>query len=141
MTQTPHMWKLHTFTTWLTRSSNMKAVSNVTPNVFSLSDTVMKQLATITNGGTGVLDNFCSVPKKQISDFRIILFQGVSLPCFILLHDHGTDAVRTSLRGTRKVTRIITIISVITNHEIFCYSAIMYSVSSKHVQACRKHER
>ena len=61
----PNMWKLHAFTTLLTKSSNVRAVFNVTPSVFSLFNTMMEQPATVTRGGSGVLDNFCLVPRKQ----------------------------------------------------------------------------
>ena len=61
--------ELHAFATLLTYSSNVKAASSVTPCVFSLSDTVMGQPATVTVDGSGVLDNFCPVSKKQTFDF------------------------------------------------------------------------
>ena len=48
-------------------------LSNVTLSVISLSNTVMSQPATVTVGGSGVLDNFCPIQKKQtfnLSGFR-----------------------------------------------------------------------
>ena len=46
----------------------MRTTSNVTPSIFSLFDTVMGQPATVAVDDSGVLDNFCPVPKKQTSD-------------------------------------------------------------------------
>ena len=44
----------------------MRAASKVAPSVVSLSDIVMGQSATVTDGSS---DNFCPVPKKQPSHF------------------------------------------------------------------------
>ena len=78
MWRRPHMWKLHAFAMLLTYSSNVRAASSVMPSVFSLSNTVMRQLATVTVGGYGVLDNFCPVPKKQTSDLSAFIRRSFS---------------------------------------------------------------